>query len=295
MSRVKNKWVVKKYHRNINDPRNRLKNEFSFLFFLKNNDFHQVAEPIAYESNNNLGLFSYLPGVLPELINSNLVNQACEFIRKINTFKDQTLANNISEASEACFSIISHLNCVKKRVDHLKQICLGNNTLKKDVLAFVQSSLVKSLHKISNDIIKSYSNDSLSETLPFELKIISPSDFGFQNTLKEGKTLYFLDFEYAGWDDPAKLICDFGCYPEIPIRDEHLQLFKNSFLSWLENSEKAIRRSEILMPLYRLKWCCIMLNVFTSTGRDRRNHAGEIVDYENQLQKSKTYFDQYLA
>ena len=41
-------------------------------------------------------------------------------------------------------------------------------------------------------------------------KIISPSDFGLHNAkLGEDGKLAFFDFEYAGWDDPAKTIADF--------------------------------------------------------------------------------------
>jgi thiamine kinase-like enzyme len=43
--------------------------------------------------------------------------------------------------------------------------------------------------------------------------IVSPSDLGFHNILKYKKKLYFYDFEYAGLDDPIKLICDFFWHP----------------------------------------------------------------------------------
>ena len=290
----KYKWIVKKYHRHANDPRKRLENEFDFLSFLKNNKVIQIAEPIASDSEKNMGLFSHLPGELPTAINDNLVNQACDFIKKINESRNEKSAKHLPEASEACFSIISHINCVNKRVTRLNKI-LPVSSIQYDVSSFVKSSLVKSLEKITNDITKQYSDGKLKQSLALESRILSPSDFGFQNTLIKSNTLFFLDFEYAGWDDPAKLICDFGCNPEIPIKDEYLQVFKNSFSTWLEDAEYAIFRSEILMPLYRLKWCCIMLNQFTSVGNDRRNHAGEVFDYENQFQKSKTYYEKYLA
>ena len=38
-----------------------------------------------------------------------------------------------------------------------------------------------------------------------------------------------------------------------------------------------------------------MLNEFTLVGRDRRSHAVNMFDYENQFQKSKTYYEKYLA
>lgn len=287
------KWIVKKYHRHKNDKRNRLDTEFGFLTFLTNNEVNHVAEPITFDIENNLGLFSYLPGEAPTQINKNLISQACEFIRKINDPKLIQANVPFPDASEACFSIISHINCIKKRVTRLMNI-IPARPIQYDVSGFVQSKLLPSLNKITKDIVEKCNDKKLQENLQEGSKIISPSDFGFQNTLIDKQTVYFLDFEYAGMDDPAKLICDFGCHPEIPVKDKYLRQFKDSFYPWLEEAEDSIHRSEMLMPLYRLKWCCIMLNEFTSTGKSRRDHAGEMFDYENQLQKSKTYFSKYL-
>ena len=55
----KYKWIIKKYHRHANDPRNRLENEFGFLSFLRNNEMIQIAEPIAFDSEKDIGLFSH--------------------------------------------------------------------------------------------------------------------------------------------------------------------------------------------------------------------------------------------
>ena len=289
----KNKFILKRYHQYKRDQRNRLKNEFGFLSFLKKNNIKFVADPIAFDSEKNLGLFSYIPGEPPNQINQDLINQACKFIRKINNPKLRQTKVPFPEASEACFSILSHIKCVKKRVVRLIDI-VPNNPIEYEVAKFVDSCLKSSLEDITSNILEKYSDKNLKKRLPKESKVLSPSDFGFQNTLIYNKAVHFLDFEYAGIDDPAKLICDFGCHPEIPVKDEYLQQFKDSFYSWLEDAKDSIHRSEMLMPLYRLKWCCIMLNEFTSTGKSRRDHAGEMFDYESQLQKSKTYFSKYL-
>ena len=289
-----NKWVVKKYHQHPKDPRNRLENETLFLYFLKDIGVTRVAESIAIDNENNLGLFSYLPGVVPESINDDIVFQATEFIRLINEFRNEEVAKYLPKASETSFSVISHLNLVKHRVNRLNQI-VPNEPIQKEVLAFVRSNLVRSLDKITDDITNKYSDDELQRTLPYESRIISPSDFGLQNMLVKNNKVHFLDFEYSGWDDPAKLICDFGCHPEIPVKNRYLQSFKDSFYSWLDGAEESIHRSEILMNLYRLRWCCIILNEFTAVGQDRRTYAGEAKNYEMQYQKSKKYYERHLS
>ena len=289
----KNKFILKRYHEYKRDQRNRLKNEFGFLSFLKKNNIKFVADPIAFDSEKNLGLFSYIPGERPDQINQDLISQACDFIRKINNPKLRQTKVPFPEASEACFSILSHIKCVKKRVVRLIEIA-PNNPIEDEVVKFVDSCLKSSLDDITNNILEKYSEKNLKKKLSKESKVLSPSDFGFQNTLIYNKAVHFLDFEYAGIDDPAKLICDFGCHPEIPIKSQYLEKFKDSFYLWLDDAENLIKRSEILMPLYRLKWSCIMLNEFTPAGRFRRSHAGEILNYEGQLQKSKNYFEKHL-
>ena len=127
-------------------------------------------------------------------------------------------------------------------------------TIQKEVLDFVRSKLVISLERITDDITSQYPDDKLKRILPHSSRIISPSDFGLQNMLVKNNNVRFLDFEYSGWDDPAKLICDFGCHPEIPVKNEYLQLFKDSFYLWLDDAEESIRRSEILMNLCEYKF-----------------------------------------
>jgi len=287
------KWILKKYYKQEADPRNRLKTECDFLSFLNKNGIEHVAKAIGSDIDHNWGLYSYLPGKKPASVNSNFIKQAAEFILKINAHRNHPEAKNLPIASEACFSINDHLKCVQKRVNILKEI-VPTQVIEFEVVDYVQRQLSFTHTQIVKRILENLDNNELLKVLPKQNHIISPSDFGFQNVLKNGNKLNFLDFEYAGWDDPAKLICDFGCHPEIPVRNEYLRTFKDSFYPWLEETGNAIHRSEILMPLYRIKWCCIMLNEFTSAGRKRRKHAGERFDYDNQFQKSKKYYEKYL-
>ena len=130
-----------------------------------------------------------------------------------------------------------------------------------------------------------------------EERILSPSDFGFHNALEHEATLSFVDFEYAGWDDPAKLICDFMCQPEVPVTHDQGQQFMEELLRELPGAEAVARRVALLLPVHRLKWCCILLNEFRMEDRKRREHAGLASDHllREQLGKAQLYFDTHLA
>jgi len=287
------KYIIKKYHHHVDDLRNRLDNEFRFLIYLNEYHIDKVAKPIDCDDENHLGLYSYIEGKIPDSLNQNIVNQATNFIFKINEFRDTKLAKKLSNASESCFSIISHINCVENRINNLKKI-ISDESLMRDFSSFVNINLNNSLEKIKNNFSIRFTSKEIQQNILDIHKIISPSDFGFHNTLLNNNNLYFLDFEYAGWDDPAKLICDFTCHPEIPVNEKLSKSFSDSIASWLKTPEDINEKSKALLPLYRLKWCCIILNEFTLVGRDRRIHSENTQSLENQLNKSMNYFKEYL-
>ena len=88
--------------------------------------------------------------------------------------------------------------------------------------------------------------------------------------------LYFIDFEYAGWDDPAKMICDFFCQPAVPAPQTWHRHFAHSVVAGFAGREELLQRVQILLPLYRIKWCCIVLNGLLPEGHARRLFAGAV-------------------
>ena len=103
---------------------------------------------------------------------------------------------------------------------------------------------------------------------------MSPSDFGFHNALLDSLgRLCFFDFEYAGWDDPAKLVGDFFCQVEVPVSRRFLAGFAEGIASTYPQPDALIERIQLLFPVYQLKWCCIVLNEFLPAGRARREFS----------------------
>ena len=143
---------------------------------------------------------------------------------------------------------------------------------------FVQQSLAPAWRRVRESFLEKVGRAgwALDAELPIEQRCLSPSDFGFHNALltDQGEVI-FLDFEYAGWDDPAKTVCDFFCQVDVPAPAD-------AWPSWMRRLAKYVaftgdelpRRCEMLLPVYQIKWCCILMNVFTATGRARRDFSG---------------------
>ena len=91
----------------------------------------------------------------------------------------------------------------------------------------------------------------------------------------------FIDFEYAGWDDPAKMVCDFFCQPAVPVPRSHLERFLAAVTAVTGGAGDTLHaRVTLLLPAYEIKWCCIMLNEFLPVGEDRRAFARGYDDTE---------------
>ena len=118
--------------------------------------------------------------------------------------------------------------------------------------------------------------------------IISPSDFNFNNILLKDKKLFFFDFEYSGFDDCKKLICDFICQPEASINNKH----KNIFIKAIKKRYITQRNTiEDLIILHQFKWCLILLNVYTSNKTKKKLLNKINYSKKSQLKKSINYFN----
>ncbi|NGX56911.1 MAG: hypothetical protein K1060chlam5_01164 [Candidatus Anoxychlamydiales bacterium] len=276
-------FILKHYFHHKNDLRKRLISEFCFSTFAWNNNIRCIPKPIFSLEKENLGLFSYVPGRLANNndLNENTIQKAVNFIIDLNKNKDK--ASNLPKASEACFSINDHLNLVEKRIKNLTLISEISQH-HKTALDFVNNKLMPKWEKLKQPI---YSNDTIS----VEDMCVSPSDFGLHNVIIDNKNIYFIDFEYAGWDDPAKIVCDFFCQPKISIPLSYFEKFAKDIASITSNSKKCLERINILFPVYQIKWCSIILNIFLKTEKTRRLFSKTQQDSKKQLDLAKSFLE----
>jgi len=285
------KLILKHYFQHEGDKRDRLNSEYQFLSFLNRGKCALVAQPIAKDEQNNLALYSFLPGAQPIGITDSHIHQAASFILFLESLKTHPNACNLPNAADSCTHIQQHIDLVSRRIQQLEQI-QNSSAEVGDFISFLQSELTPVWKNIQNEITRNFHGEFDAQ----QLLTISPSDFGFHNTLEFENTLSFIDFEYAGWDSIAKLVCDFICQPELPISEQQASMFIKQ-IDHLVNDPNLVEQVNLLLPLHRLKWCCILLNVFREVDKQRRAHSGVNIDnlQKQQLIKAKCYFEQHLS
>lgn len=266
-------FFLKEYFYSPTDTRDRLYHEFGFTSFVWSNGIHSVPEPLASLSNERLALYEFIVGKSANYRPTTTydIRQAADFILIVNKYRAKESAKKLPAASEACFSMNDHIKNTAIRVNRLSQIEVTD-----DYDEIAKQQIAQRLFPLWDEVIKNIDAQRkkyplIDQTLSFEQKWISPSDFGFHNAIEEDDgRLRFVDFEYAGWDDPAKLLCDFANQPD-RILESFLSLnFIRDIIAADVNPKFLQRRYALLEPLYQIKWACIILNDFLPTGGVRR-------------------------
>lgn len=275
------RYLLKQYFRHEGDVRDRLAAEFSFSKFAWENGIRCIAEPIGKDRAASVGMYGYIDGnnPAPGEIGAPEISQALDFFVRINRSATRHAASFLPLASEACFSIGAHMVLVEGRVRRLSDIP-SKDELDCEARNFAANDLKGKWEEVRKFVAKEADRAGIyrDAILSPGDRVLSPSDFGFHNAMRTGNGMKFIDFEYAGWDDPAKTTCDFFNQVAVPVPIRFFREFSETVAGCVQNREAAIRRAELLFPLFAVKWVCIVMNHFLPVGRDRKRFAGQEVE-----------------
>lgn len=273
--------AAKVYFRQTGDPRDRLGTEFTALSFLWKNGVREIPRTIACCSEAGVALYEFIEGdkVPAEALTSVEIDKAVEFVVRLQKLVDQPEALTLKPASEAYFSIAQTHQNVQARLARLID-GQDKNAVEPDLHQFLYDDLLPSLDRITR---WSRSQADWDTELAPSLRTLSPSDFGFHNAIRrDGRNgrdgIVFLDFEYFGWDDPAKLISDFILHPAMNLSADLARRFARAVVQQFDQQFDTGLKQRVrsVYPLFGLKWCLICLNEFLPEHRARRQFAGAL-------------------
>ena len=269
-------YFLKFYKNNVFDKRDRVGSESNFLELLRLGEISNVPKVIRLDKRNGWILLDWIEGY--KIVNPSRKDwvMMMQFINRLQDLRNIEYSKNILNASEACFEMSCHFNLIKKRLNNLINLLNAQkinkettNWLKNEVSLSLENSLSQ-INQSSNK--KKYSKGGIK-------KVLSPSDVGFHNVIKQNGNLFFHDFEYAGWDDPYKLLVDLLIQPE-NIQSQEVSFFLINSFKVSFNTSNNIDFLKIFIRLYRVKWICIILK--------KLNENIEKNDFL--FKKSKDYF-----
>ncbi len=278
---------LKQYAQSPTDARDRLGTEFHSLSFLRRCGEHDIPEPLFHDNPTLTAAYRYYHATpaLETPITTTDIDHLISFLGRLHSYRYEPGASKIPLASEATFTASALVQNLRNRRERFADH--PHPELKKLLADFDHT-----FTQLSENLILVL-GPTFTTPLPAELRTLSPSDLGFHNALRlPDSSLLYVDFEYFGWDDPAKLISDFLLQPQQQLSAEQSTRFRREAFSLYGDSTLSTRQSRY-EPFFRLKWTLILLNEFLRDARSRRLHSAcheqtpheEVL--ETQLQKAR--------
>ncbi len=277
-------FAAKHYHRAATDRDDRMEVEYAALSLLQAHGITDAPRPIAVDRARRVAVYEFLEGTPVEPANDADIDRLATFLVRLKALGHEAAGEWTRWADEALVSFEAVEEHIRGRLEALDRSDQSDQSdrsdksdlLRKDLRAFIQADLDPLLHAViawGAPILEDL-GWPWSRTVPEECRILSPSDFGFHNAVRtrEG-AIRFLDFEYFGWDDPAKTVADVLLHPAMRLSEAHRERFVAGACDGL-GDPLLVKRLPVAYALLGVKWCTILLNEFLPGPWARRQFAG---------------------
>lgn len=262
--------VLKTYWQDPEQQRNRKEAEWSYLSFLAQHLPDQAPEPIANISDGIL--MTELPGLSPKDRHEPVARAMSTFLGTLANL-DQLNPSNLRPAAHARFRLRGFVEDLNQRFESLVEASQNLPEVADLIREKIDPLKTKAEHHFHQRCLQ-FGLDPDKE-LPAALHFPSPSDFGPHNAVEdeEGK-IRFIDFEYAGWDDPAKLMADMFHHVGHHMPAKTRCRLIEAFFSANTKDPELRHRFIAVADLVGVEWILIVLNVLTRAEAQRKTFAG---------------------
>lgn len=236
---------------------------------------------IKKDQANNCVLMEWIEGEAVNRYSVEDIKALAAFIQAVHGIAKESFGQEIRSATEACLNGQEIVRQIDLRLQRLE----ASKSEYPELQNFIDEEFLPAFREILKWSQKQYQGLGLNffEDIPFEQRTLSVVDFGFHNVLRKNNKLYFLDFEFFGWDDPVKLVADTLQHPGMALDDEKKQVLFSGLTKIFDQDEMFLTRLKLLYPLFGLKWGMIMLNQFLPGYRQMETKG--ILEKEEQLKR----------
>jgi len=265
-------FALKQYPSKRDDPRDRLSTEMGALRLMERHHVEPVPRVVGVDRDRGYALLTWIEGSEVTAVEDKDIDAAVAFLAAIHALREAPSAAEQPLAAEACLSGREIERQIDERLERLRSLAADEP----DLADFLANSFAPAFDRAAAEARRKMEAPGLdfAGEVPQEWRTLVPSDFGFHNSLRRRDgSLAFVDFEYFGWDDPAKTIVDFLHHPAMEMTEAQRRTFVARVLETFFNSARLEARARIVYPWFGLKWCLILLNEFVPEDLRRRRFA----------------------
>jgi len=262
-------------------PRDRMGAEVGGLKFLERYNVSTVPSVIAHDAKAGFAAFDWVDGEAVKSPTTHDIDAALRFMAELQALTSVDGTERLPLASAATLSGEAVVAQINARFNKFDAIDTGDE-LSAEARRFLDDDLSPARDGAIINARLRFAEAGLDfgAELARSNWALSPSDFGFHNALRRADgRIVFVDFEYFGWDDPAKMVSDFILHPGMKLSAAQRQRFYDGARLVFDAKDKKFQtRFTALYPLYGLCWCLIMLNEFQPEIWARRSAAAGGLD-----------------
>ena len=252
----------------------RLRREAGALQFMQAVQIDRVPRMVAHDVQARAALLTWIDGALPGPTRDSDIADMAAFIARLKQSAAAPASAALSLAAEACLSGQQIADQIEQRIQKLATI--GDEP---ELARFINDGL-KPAFATALVQAEAAAGVTWMQELPQRFRVPSPSDFGVHNALRDPTGgLQFLDFEYFGWDDPVKLVADCRWHPGMALSEQHGSMWLDLCAPVFDDDPGFTGRLQAFLPLYGLRWTCIVLNEFLPDRWEHRRAAGRHQDW----------------
>lgn len=260
--------------------RDRLGTELGALELMHRGGVACVPRVVGGDRERGYALLEWVEGDAVSAPSEADIDAAADFLTQIHRLRTTAAARGQPLAAEACLCGREVVAQIERRIARLGELAAAEPALAK----FLAGDVAPLLAAIAAWAEAAYAEHGLDfgREIDDSSRTLCPADFGFHNALRipTGR-LFFIDFDYFGWDDPAKLVSDFLLHPGMALPDALKRRFAAAALGVYGGDPSFAVRLRTLYPLFALRWCLILLNEFLPERWTLRVHAGERADWQS--------------
>ncbi|MBV8600433.1 MAG: phosphotransferase, partial [Candidatus Eremiobacteraeota bacterium] len=279
-------YALKGYRRSADDPRDRLGAEIAGLAYAASVLPGSVPEIVGADRTAGVAAYEWIEGEPVSEVGAAEIEEALALAAALHRGRTIPLAGSFPAASEAILRPADLRTQLFSRLERLSQVASSEPELEQLLSGRLRPALARF-------------EPALADVRPPTAgeRTLSPSDFGFHNALRREGRLVFLDFEYFGWDDPAKLVCDFLWHPGMTLGPGERRQFLAGATDAFKEGISFVSRLHAYEPLIALRWAAIVLGEFLPEVWERRKYAGRAAPADHasakqrQLAKARAILD----
>jgi len=288
-----NQYVLKQY---IKDERKRMWREYNAIKYLRSQNIKNI--PLAHWCNQKLqvAVYSFEPGLTRSATDLTHieVTKMADFLARLHTTSVKSSSFEFPPAVLACFSLSDYVKNINYRLNKFLEHMQNPHPLLAS--CFNTSELIVLFDRLKAKALVGLTSDEIDSELPLKNRRLSPIDFGPHNMLftSDGREC-FIDFEYFGLDDPARVLAEFQMHDRSSLLDHKLkQHFRNQYLHKVNASKDFEKHLAHVEQITSVEWLSIYLWSITPEKVSHRKFSDASFNEESYLQTQIDKFNNRL-